>query len=107
VNAKSELNLLASDIVALNENLWKIVSMFSLLKIARLFIIINLIWAFAYNLVMIPISSGLFYSFGFEISPILASVAMSGSSLVVVIFSNFMRCLKFDPSLNPKWAALS
>lgn len=28
INAKSELNLMASDIVVLNENLWKIVYIF-------------------------------------------------------------------------------
>jgi Cu+-exporting ATPase len=31
INAKSEMNLIASDIVALNENLWKIVSLFKLI----------------------------------------------------------------------------
>lgn len=103
INAKSELNLLASDMVALNENLWKIVSMFQLIKKARLFIIINLCWAFVYNIFMIPVSAGAFYPLGIEVSPIVASVAMSASSLVVVLFSNIMRCLPYDPSLTTKW----
>lgn len=60
INAKSELNLKASDVVALNENLWKIISLFKLLKNARALIILNLIWAFSYNLIMIPISAGVF-----------------------------------------------
>lgn len=98
INAKSELNLKASDVVALNENLWKIISLFKLLRNARLLIILNLVWAFSYNLFMIPISAGVFYSYGFEVSPILASAFMSSSSLIVVIISNFLKCLRNNPS---------
>lgn len=32
INAKSELNLIASDVIILNENLWKIVSLFKLIN---------------------------------------------------------------------------
>jgi len=31
INAKSELNLLAADVIILNENLWKIVYLFNLM----------------------------------------------------------------------------
>ncbi len=38
---------------------------------------INLTWAFAYNLVMIPISAGVFFAIDFVIDPMISSAAMS------------------------------
>ena len=96
INAKSELNLLASDVVVLNENLWKIASLFKLIKYARIFIGINLTWAFAYNIFVLPLSAGVYYSFGFVISPTVASAVMIGSDVMVAVFSSFMRCFNFD-----------
>jgi len=50
-------------------------------------------WAFAYNIFILPVAAGVFYSLSFTVSPTVASVFMSGSSVVVVIFSNFMRMI--------------
>jgi len=72
------------------------------MKYARIFILINLFWAFAYNIFILPVASGALISFNIHISPVVASAAMSGSSLVVVTFSNFLRCLRFDPSTQIK-----
>lgn len=52
INAKSELNLMASDVIMLNENLWKVASLFNLMNIALKVVYINLLWAFAYNIFM-------------------------------------------------------
>jgi P-type E1-E2 ATPase len=91
INAKSELNLIACDVIALSENLWKIPTLFVLLKKARLFIIANLLWAFAYNLFAMPAAAGVFVPFNVQLSSVAASAFMSGSSLIVVLFSNLMR----------------
>lgn len=98
INAKSELNLIASDVIALNENLWKIVALFKLMKLANRIIYINLGWAFAYNIFMAPIAAGAFYSVGFTVSPMISSAAMSLSSIIVVLISNLMRFIPFDPA---------
>jgi Cu+-exporting ATPase len=52
INAKSELNLLAADVIILNENLWKIVILFNLMNLANKVVYINLVWAFAYNIII-------------------------------------------------------
>ena len=45
---------------------------------------------------MIPVSAGIFYGINFSISPVIASVSMAGSSLVVVLFSNLLKFFEFD-----------
>ena len=55
----------------------------------------NLFWAFIYNLLGIPVAAGVLYPFfGILLSPILASAAMSLSSVSVV--ANSLRLRNFS-----------
>lgn len=57
----------------------------------------NLFWAFAYNVVGIPVAAGLLYpSFGLLLSPVLASAAMAFSSVSVVGNSLRLRRARID-----------
>ena len=57
----------------------------------------NLFWAFVYNVIGIPIAAGALYtSTGFVLSPVLASAAMSLSSLSVLASS--LRLRNFKPT---------
>ena len=96
INAKSELNINASDIIMLSENLFKILAMVKLLERGNTFININLFWAFIYNLTIMPIVAGLFYSYDVTISPVWSSVAMSCSSILVVSFSHILSVFNYD-----------
>jgi cation transport ATPase len=55
----------------------------------------NLFWAFIYNVVGIPVAAGALYPFfGILLSPVLASAAMSLSSVSVVANSLRLRSFK-------------
>jgi len=54
----------------------------------------NLFWAFAFNVLGIPIAAGALYPFtGWQLSPVFASVAMSLSS--VLVLTNSLRLRRF------------
>ena len=73
-----------------------------LIKRGNQFININLFWAFAYNVIMMPIVAGVFYGYGITMSPVWSSLAMSCSSIIVVVFSHFLSFFKYNYEDNLK-----
>lgn len=78
----------AADVTLLAGNLEKLVSAIRLSRITFAVIKQNLVWAFGYNIVGIPVAAGILYPFfGITLSPVFAGAAMALSSVSVVLNS--------------------
>ncbi|MEI7579494.1 MAG: heavy metal translocating P-type ATPase [bacterium] len=78
----------AGNVVIVNNNLESLLNLFTISARTLTIIKQNLLWAFLYNLIAIPIAAGVIYPFtGLLLSPIIASGAMAFSSISVVLNS--------------------
>ncbi len=83
----------AADIALMREDLGAVADAIALSQSTMRVIRQNLFWAFAYNVIMIPIAAGVLYpATGLLLSPVLASAAMALSSVSVV--GNSLRLKK-------------
>ncbi len=104
IGAGTDVAIEASDITLVRGDLRGVVSAIALSWATIRTIRQNLFWAFVYNIVGIPIATGVFYPWlGWLLSPILASAAMSFSSVSVV--ANSLRLRKFQPPASIRSAA--
>lgn len=85
----------AADITLVNKDLRVVASAIDLSKKTMRTIKMNLIWAFGYNVILIPVAMGALYPFGGPLlNPIFASVAMAMSSVSVVTNSLLLKRVK-------------
>ncbi|HET7713721.1 MAG TPA: heavy metal translocating P-type ATPase [Patescibacteria group bacterium] len=81
----TDIAIEAADITLLNPDIRAVVTAIDLSRSTMRTIKTNLVWAFIYNLVLIPVAAGvLFPVWGILLSPALASAAMALSSVSVV-----------------------
>jgi len=100
----TDIALEAGDVVLLTPDLRGVVNAVRLARRTLRTIYLNFFWAYAYNVVLIPVAAGALYPFtGLLLNPMLAAAAMSLSSLFVL--TNSLRLRGFRPqalpSLNP------
>ena len=84
----------SADIILLSDDLSKILMFINISKKTIRIIKQNLFWAFIYNILMIPVALGVFKGIGLTLSPSVASIAMTLSSLIVVFNSLRLRNYK-------------
>ncbi|WEO76047.1 heavy metal translocating P-type ATPase [Cryobacterium sp. SO2] len=67
----------------------------------------NLGWAIGYNVIALPIAAGIFYpGFGIKLSPEIAAISMSGSSVIVAVNALLLKRLHLPtPSETPLGSA--
>lgn len=75
----------SAQVVIMNDNLNRINDVIDISKKTVRNIKQNLFWAFFYNVCMIPVACGFLVKFGIMINPMIASLAMTLSSLFVVL----------------------
>lgn len=91
----SDIAIESADITILHGDLAKILKAIKISRLTMRKIKQNLFWAFAYNIVLIPLACGVLYlSTGLLLNPVLAGLAMAMSSISVVSNTLLMRVYK-------------
>ena len=97
IGTGTDIAIESADIVILQGSLVKVAEVIQLSKLTVSNIKQNLLGAFFYNTISIPVATGLLYPFfGILLNPMIAGAAMAMSSLTVVSNANRLRWLKID-----------
>jgi len=90
----------AADVTLMRSDLWGVLAALDLSRRTIRIVRENLVWAFGYNVVLIPVAAGLLYPlWGIQLSPMLAGLAMAFSSVSVV--TNSLRLKRWIPPARP------
>ena len=99
IGTGTDVAIESADVVILQGSLLKVPEVIELSKATVINIKQNLIGAFFYNTISIPVAAGLLYPvFGVLLNPMIAGAAMAMSSLTVVTNANRLRWMKFGES---------
>jgi len=94
----TDIAIESAEVVLMSGDLSAVVNAIALARSTMRNIKENLFWAFAYNVALIPIATGVLYpAFGILLSPIFAAAAMAMSS--VFVLGNALRLKRFSPPL--------
>ena len=95
LGAGTEVAIDAADVVLVKDNLTDLVAFFSLSQTTLRRIYMNFVWAFGYNLLALPVASGVFFpAIHKRLPPIAAGALMIFSSLSVLSSSLALKCFR-------------
>ena len=101
IGAGTDIAIESADIVLIKSNLTDVVYLLRLSKAVIKNIKMNLFWAFFYNTIGIPLACGILYkSLGILLNPMIASLAMSLSSICVVTNALTLRKFKIKEEVK-------
>lgn len=102
IGAGTDVAISAADVVLMKNSLYDVAAAIRLSKGTLRNIHENLFWAFIYNIIGIPLATGVLYPLlGWQLNPIFGAAAMSLSSFSVVSNALRLNLLKVYPNLKP------
>lgn len=103
IGGGSDIAMECSDIVLLRNDLMDVLNVISLSRRVLNTIRLGLFWAFFYNFVCVIIATGAFYyTSGFKINPMIGALAMSVSSVCVVLNALTINFFKIKRASSDK-----
>ena len=96
MGAGTDIAIESAGIVLTRNDLTGVVRAFDMSKKTFNRILLNLFWAFIYNVIGIPIAAGVFSGIGLVLNPELAGLAMAFSSVSVLTSSLMLNFTKID-----------
>ena len=96
MGAGTDIAIESADLVLTTNNLLGVVRALDMSKKTFNRILLNLFWAFIYNVAGIPIAAGVFSGIGLVLNPELAGLAMAFSSVSVLTSSLMLNFSKID-----------
>ena len=101
IGAGTDVAIESADAVLIKNDLLDAVGAIKLSRAVLRNIKQNLFWAFAYNVICIPLAAGVFYpTFGLKLSPMIGAAAMSMSSVCVVLNALRLRMFSIDRTVG-------
>ncbi len=98
ITGSTDIAMDSSDVILMKDNLGKILDLILISNKTITNIKQNLFWAFFYNMLMIPLAIGFFKPLGLVMNPMFGGIAMTMSSLTVVL--NALRLKKVERRLE-------
>lgn len=96
MGAGTDIAIESAGIVLTHNDLTGVVRTFDMSKKTFNRILLNLFWAFIYNVIGIPVAAGVFSGIGLALNPELAGLAMAFSSVSVLTSSLMLNFSKID-----------
>ena len=101
IGTGTDVAIESADVVLMSGDLRGVVNAVEVSKRTMSNIRQNLVWAFGYNVALIPVAAGVLYpAFGLLLSPVFAAGAMALSS--VSVLTNALRLRRIAPAMNEK-----
>ena len=99
IGTGTDVAIESADVVLMSGDLRGVVNAVEVSKRTMSNIRQNLVWAFGYNVALIPVAAGVLYpAFGLLLSPVFAAGAMALSS--VSVLTNALRLRRISPAMN-------
>jgi Cu2+-exporting ATPase len=98
IGAGTDVAMESAGVVLAGNDPRAVLSMVDLSRASYRKMIQNLIWATGYNVIAVPLAAGVLAFAGVAISPAVAAILMSVSTIVVALNAQLLRRIKLDPA---------